>query len=246
MKVDRNLLREYSQYPNEYASAKVFIYLGRLFAWFFVKTRITPNQITWIWGGLMVLSALLYSTGEYYFGILGGVLWIIAYSLDYTDGIVARYKDKRSPRGKFLDMINHLTTYPLLMFCIGYGVYVGGSASWFRPEWFKDIYYVYFGILAGISLVLFMSVMSLYEEAKAGAECKYVSGKGSVSVEGKLFKNPDLFKKIMQFNPLIFTTMMIMLLVFAILDQMGLFIVLYGLGYASTITIRIILLYKDL
>ena len=246
MKVDKARVRELSQFPYEYASAQVFIRLGRLFSWFFIKTRITPNQITWFWGGLMLLSAFLYATGQYWLGILGGILWIVAYSLDYTDGIVARYKDQKSARGMYLDMINHLTTYPILMFCIGYGVYIDGGSSWFHPDWFEDIYYVFFGVVAGVSIVLFMSAMNLYEEAKAGSESKYAGGQGSSAVEGPLFKNPDLFKKIMQFNPLIFTTMMLMLLVFSVIDQMGIFIILYGLGYALTITFRVVMLYKDL
>ena len=246
MPLDEERFYECSRSVGGYASGKyVFAPLGRLFARMLMGTPITPNQITWFWGGLMVLSSILYATGEHIPCIIGGALWIIAYALDYTDGVIAKYKDQRSSRGAYLDMIVHRVTYPLLMFCIGYGVYRTGGSDLITFDWFKDIYYVFFGVSAGISISVFMDIMPLYERYKKG-ERTYEDGKGSKSVEGALFRNKDMFNRLMSLNPFVFTNMMLLLLVFAMFDQMGPFIILFGTGYAFFTIVRIMLMYIDL
>ena len=246
MPFDNVRFKECSVINDEYASGKyVFGTLGKLFARFLIRFPITPNQLTWFWGGLMVISSLLYSTGKWEFSILGGIIWIIAYSLDYSDGIIARYKNQKSSRGAYIDMIIHRVTYPLLMFCIGYGAYLDGGLPFFDFTWFKDVYYIFFGVAAGISMSVFMDITPLYEKYKVG-EKTFEDNKGSIGVEGNLVKNKDLFKKLMNFNPLVFTNMMIMLLVFACLDIMGWFIILYGIGYSLATVARILLVYVDL
>lgn len=246
MPLDKERIRELTRYPDEYFSGShIFGTLGRFFAIILLRTPITPNQITWFWGGLMVVSALLYSTGDYICCIVGGALWIVAYALDYTDGVVAKYKKQFSARGGYLDMVIHYTTYPLLMFCIGYGVYVSGGVSWITFDWFQDIWYIFFGLAAGVGIDIFMVSTLLYEKFREG-DGKFQDRRGSMGVEGNMFKNKGMFKLLMNFNPLVFTNMKIMLLVFAVINQMGLFIIVYGLGYAAAACARVLLLYKDL
>lgn len=235
-----------SDHSHEYFSGRyVFSNIGTFFARFLVRLPITPNQLTWFWGGLMVLSSLLFSTGKYELGIIAAVIWIAAYALDYSDGIIARYKGLRSPRGAFLDMIVHRLTYPMLMFCIGYGVCVSATGYYLPFDFLNGTVYICLGLAAGVSMLLFMDATPLYEKYKEG-DGNFEDRKGSMGVEGKSFKNQNLFKKLMNFNPLVFTNMMLMLLVFAALDAMSVFIILYGLGYSLATTGRILLLYKDL
>ena len=246
MALDEERFYQCSRCVGGYFTGKYFFgTLGRFFARILMGTPITPNQITWFWGGLMVISSILYATGDHVMCIIGGALWIVAYALDYTDGMIAKYKDQRSSRGAYLDMIIHRVTYPLLMFCIGYGAYRTGGSGLIDFEWFKDIYYIFFGVAAGISISVFMDIVPLYERYKKG-ERSYVDGKGSQSVEGALFKNKELFGKLMSFNPFVFTNMMILLLVFAIFDQMGLFIIFFGAGYTFFTLARAMLMYLDL
>ena len=120
-----------------------------------------------------------------------------------------------------------------------------GGLPFFDFTWFKDVYYIFFGVAAGISMSVFMDITPLYEKYKVG-EKTFEDNKGSIGVEGNLVKNKDLFKKLMNFNPLVFTNMMIMLLVFACLDIMGWFIILYGIGYSLATVARILLVYVDL
>ncbi len=222
-----------------------FTNIGKIFARLLLPTPITPNQLTWFWGGLMVVSALLYATGDYILGIIGGAVWIVAYGLDYSDGIIARYKDLKSARGKFLDMVIHRLTYPLLMFCIGYGVYRSPDLFSSYFDCIPATLYIILGVAAGISMNLFMDAAPLYEKYKVGDKT-FEDNRGSSGVEGKVFKNQKIFEFLMNFNPLVFTNMMLMLLVFAIFDAMSLFIVIYGLGYSLATSARILLLYRDL
>ena len=246
MQLDKERFYQCSRCPDDYVSGKYFFgTIGRFFARILIRTPFTPNQITWFWGGLMVISSLCYAVGEYWFSVTGGVLWIIAYSLDYTDGVVAKYKEKRSARGAYLDMIIHRVTYPLLMFCIGYGAFRAGDLGPFQFDWFKEIYFVFFGVAAGISMSVFMDITPLYEKYKVGDKT-FQDGHGSLTVEGNLFKNKKTFETLMNFNPLVFTNMMILLLVFALIDQMGLFIVVFGTGYSLATISRILIVYRDL
>lgn len=246
MAIDSKRFKESSSYPDEpYVAEHFFAYLGRLFAHLFVRTPLTPNQITWFWGGLMVLSGLLYSTGSYVPCILGGIIWVCAYGMDYTDGIIARYKDMKSAKGAYLDLVVHRVTYPILMFCIGWGVYVSGGVPWIDFFWFDDTFYIYLGLAAGVSMDVFMDLVPMYEKFKVG-EKTFEDRKGSTAVEGRLVKNQDIFKKLMNFNPLVFTNMMLMLPVFAILDLMGLFIIIYGVGYTLVTAARVVIMYRDL
>ena len=242
---EERFLASYVCEDSYFTNVQVFSRLGGLFARLFIALPITPNQITWLWGGLMIVSALLYSTGDYCYSIIGGLAWVIAYSMDYSDGTVARYKGLKSPRGGFLDKVIHHTTYPLLMFCIGYGAYKNGGGSVMEFfTWFQDIWFIFLGVLAGISIVVFLASTQFYEEFKP--ETEFDGDRGSLQVEGKLVKNKRLFKKLMNINPLVFTNMMLMLPVFAILGQMGLFIVFYGIGYAAVAIVRVLIYYRDL
>ena len=246
MRIDKGRLAQLSQYPDEpYTAEHIFAHIGSVFARIFLHLPFTPNQILWFWGGLMVLSSLLYSTGQYALCILGGVIWVCAYGMDYTDGIVARYRGQCSAKGAYLDLVVHRVTYPILMFCIGWGVYVSGGMSWLDVPWFDDTFYIYLGLAAGVSMDVFMDLAPLYEKFKVG-EKTFEDRKGSVAVEGRLVRNVDLFKRLMNFNPLVFSNMMLLLPVFAILDLMGLFIIIYGIGYTVATAVRVMIIYRDL
>ncbi len=77
--------------------------LSLLLTMVLMKTRITPNTITYavIFSGL--LCGLFYSTGNFW---VGSVFMFIAHMLDCTDGNLARAKKQFSPIGKWLDMFS--------------------------------------------------------------------------------------------------------------------------------------------
>lgn len=71
-----------------------------------VRTRITPNQVTFFEIMLFLISILLICTGYHFFMIIGAFLNIICVYLDYVDGDLARAKSMTSEFGKKLDAAN--------------------------------------------------------------------------------------------------------------------------------------------
>lgn len=234
-------VRKTSQY--EYGASKyVYTPLSRLFTRVLVKTPATPNQITVFWGLLMVVCSLTFILGDRLLGTLAGIGWVVAYALDYSDGDVARYKNMKSRRGPFQDLINHRTTYPLLMFCIGFGMYSTGRTEFLGisvdPEW-----YLFLGFLAGLGMILIMDLGDAYN--KVYPEGMIDSDRGSAAVEGEKVKR-HWVKVLMGLNPLLFTNMMILIPVFAAVDLMEVFIALYGICYPIAAFGRYVVLYRRL
>lgn len=241
--IDREKLygvRKTSEYDN--ASARyIFTPLSRALSLFVVRLPVTPNQVTIFWGLLMIASSLLLMSGDRILGTIGGIGWIIAYALDYTDGDIARYKDLRSRRGGFQDRVNHRTTYPLLMFCAGFGVWSIGGAGLLDIS-IDPAAYLILGFTAGLGMVMIVDLGANYNSCCP--EMALDRDKGSAAVEGKHFKNQKLFRVIMNLNPLTFTNMKILLPVFAVLNLMNVFVIFYGIFYPMAAFARYVMLYR--
>ena len=224
---------------DEYFTAKyVFVGLGKVFARILIRTPITPNQLTIFWGALMVVCSLAFVLHDYYISILAGIGWVVAYALDETDGMIARYKNMRSQRGKYYDMVNHRVTYPLMMFCIGFGVYRSGRDVLLgmpvNPLWF-----VILGFLAGLGMIIIMDLGECYN--KSYPEGAVDNDKGSRAVEGKNFDQKK-YLLLMNLNPLTFTNMLCLIPIFALLNLMHIFILFYGVMYVLGAVARYVVL----
>jgi len=249
--------------------------LSFLFTRILIRTNVTPNQVTWFWGLLMMISSLLFLFDSPILTVLGAIGWIVGFSLDCTDGEIARYKKKTSKRGLFLDLVNHSLTFPALFICLGIGVFfsgfghVGTSASGVIGYMADGIYpatgdfnSLFFGCLAGIAIVLVMIIPELYNSVQP--EEGLLRGR-SQAVEGQLFSRPGTYKLIRDFNPLTFMNLFFVLLGFAVLNLvhsigwlpfqpdilwihgwMPLFLFLYAMGYSAALAVRIIILYRRL
>ena len=243
MKIDKERLRschKTSEYEN--ASSKyIFTPLSYALTNILVRTPATPTQITIFWGLLMIVSSALFFFDNYWLNIAGGVGWVIAYALDYCDGDIARYKNLKSKRGMYQDLVNHRVTYPLLMFGIGFGQYFGGRTEFLGIE-FDPALYLIFGFLAGISMDIIMDLGDVYN--RSYPEKAIDSDEGSAAVEGGNVANKKLFRFIMNINPLTFTNMKILIPVFAILNLMDVFIIFYGIFYPVATFFRYINLYR--
>lgn len=240
MDVDKEKVREMiiSQTEEDFFIGKhVFAPLGYYFALLFLKTRITPNQITWLWGCMMVFSSLLLVFNNWYLNIITGITWICAYSMDYSDGCVARLTNRLSKRGAFLDYLNHTVSYFVLFMCAGIGVWHSGGCPYF--DILPNIVYIILGAIAalGIDLILLMPTLSrrANPDDNIGA---------SNDVEARSFGSMKKFYIFMTFNPMTFTNMMFLILVFAIIDQMWLFVLGYGVGYFIGAIERFVVLYR--
>ena len=176
----------------------LFIEFGFLFTRLFVKTRITPNQITLLWGILLIFSSVLFIFDNLWLHVAGAIGWIVACAMDNTDGQVARYKKMFSKRGLFLDKLNHSLTYPLLFFCIGLGQYMVSG----------EIYSLIFGFMAGTFMMLSLICEPLYALAM-----------GDSPKEMDRATAPTVFKKrLRSISPLFDRNLFLLILVATILD----------------------------
>ena len=200
-----------------------------------LKIRATPNAITAFWGLLMIVASIGFYFGDYILNILCGIAWVIAYALDCTDGPVARYTGLKSPRGDYLDGVNHRVSYPLLMFFIGYSAYAAGCKP-ILGFGFDPVAYLILGVAAGICMVLIIDLTNIYnrlmpEETIDGNE-------GSLGVEGKRFAGRKGVAALFMLNPVAFTNMIVLIPIFAALDRLDLFIIFYGIMYPLGAMVR--------
>lgn len=242
-KIDRDKLfgvRKTSEYEN--ASSKyIFTPLSRALSLAIVRLPITPNQLTIFWGLLMILSSILLMSGDRILCTVGGIGWVIAYALDYSDGDIARYKNMRSERGNYQDRVNHRTTYPILMFCAGFGVWACGGSGLFDLH-IDPVAYLILGFTAGLGMVMIIDLGANYNSCCP--EKTIERDEGSAAVEGKRFSNQRLFRLFMNLSPLTFTNMKILLPIFAILDLMNVFVIFYGIFYPLAAFARYVMLYR--
>ena len=96
--------------------------LGLIFSIPFIKLKMQPNHITNLMTAVGIISSIFFISGQYWWSIVGIVLWNVQLMLDLVDGNVARYFKKTSKKGVYLDAVSHTTAHPLLWFCIGFGL----------------------------------------------------------------------------------------------------------------------------
>lgn len=120
--------------------------------WLFVKTPITPNQITTlsIMFGLLGSLGVLYSNPWYW--VVGWIVIHLHLILDQCDGEVAYYKKNVTKFGYFFDEISHpiVNTFFFVMLMIGvYNIT-------------NDLLYLFFGAILVFSVSIYRMV-GLYE-----------------------------------------------------------------------------------
>jgi phosphatidylglycerophosphate synthase len=95
-------------------------FLSRPITRWFLRTPITPNQVTLLAGFLSILGALCFLPGGYWGPLLGALLLQFSAVLDCCDGEIARIKFMESPLGDVLDII--CDTIGTLAIFVGMGV----------------------------------------------------------------------------------------------------------------------------
>ena len=100
----------YGGYISKYLNRKVSEPVARLL----VKTRITPNQITWTAFSIAVLSFVSFIFG---YNIIAGLLVQLSSIVDGVDGGLARLKGMSSTFGGFLDLL--LDRYADMLIVLG-------------------------------------------------------------------------------------------------------------------------------
>ena len=91
----------------------------------FAATGLSPNVFTGIGLALAFVSSIIYGIGYEYSLILGGIALLVSGFFDIVDGQVARYTNKISKTGGFLDSVFDKIAEVAIFF----GILIGGYAE---------------------------------------------------------------------------------------------------------------------
>ncbi len=95
---------------------------GHLTRWF-LKTSLTPNQITLLSFTVGLIAGLFFWKGGYINGIAGALIFQFSAVLDCCDGEVARLKGMQSRLGQWLDMVCDNIVHVVLFLAIAGTIY---------------------------------------------------------------------------------------------------------------------------
>lgn len=91
-------------------------YISPIFTKFFLKTKITPNQLTICMILSGVTGAILFCIPMWILKIIGVIFIWLWFIFDHCDGEVARIKKQFSKFGKEIDYCAHVINHPLFAF----------------------------------------------------------------------------------------------------------------------------------
>lgn len=89
-----------------------------------LKTKIIPNQVSYLEIFLLLLSGILIATGNHLLMIIGVMTILICIYLDYVDGDLARAKDMVTKRGELLDLTAFYTSQTVSILSPVIAVYI--------------------------------------------------------------------------------------------------------------------------
>jgi hypothetical protein len=121
-----------AQLTSEPIVYKICRLISKYLSYVFIRLGIHPNVITFLWILPIVASSYIYS-----FGLTVGArmstfaLIFLGYTLDCSDGEVARITGKKSKLGGYLDTINHWLSGPLLIWGISLGQFKDSHNSFY-------------------------------------------------------------------------------------------------------------------
>jgi phosphatidylglycerophosphate synthase len=123
-----------------------------------LRTRITPDGVTW----LMIAAGLLAAAALTLPGVWGPLLAValiqLQILLDCSDGELARWLERRSPLGVYLDRIGHWLTEAALP--VGLGIHADGG-------WDSIGTYTTLGLLIAVLVLLVKGESALVTVARA-------------------------------------------------------------------------------
>ncbi len=90
---------------------------------YLAKTAITPVQVSIVSFLVSIVAGFCFSLGVYFYTVIGAVLVQLSFILDMCDGELARYKNKCSKFGAWLDRIFDRLSEFSIFFGICMGVY---------------------------------------------------------------------------------------------------------------------------
>ena len=179
-------------------SRKISIYI----TWILLHTNISANQVSILMIIVGWIACMFFAVGTILFFIFGAFTLQVFWLLDNADGEIAVYKKETSLTGIYLDVISHYLVHPLVMLCIGVGMY--------RSTY--NFIYIYIGGIAGFSnllldllqhaksYVMFGNLLK-YQNSTFSDNAKKNKGQGhaKLSILGWILKQYCLYPGVMNF-----------------------------------------------
>lgn len=85
--------------------AMFFSNLSLRISYLLIRTSVTPNQVTLLSTIIGLIGAATILSANYWFRILGIIIWFVGYILDFCDGEIARYRSMQSEFGHWFDEV---------------------------------------------------------------------------------------------------------------------------------------------
>ena len=124
---------------------KISIYI----TWFFLHTKITANQVTIISVIMALVATVLLAFPQPWIALCGMLCFIIYHFLDKVDGELARYYQKFSITGVYLDELGHNICFAGIF--VGLGLHL----AWQEPA--SSIYILIAAMIGALSMVMIRS-----------------------------------------------------------------------------------------
>ena len=126
-------------------------FISRQLTRLFLKTSLTPNQITFLSLLIGLGSAWCFYHGTFFSGITGALLLLVSAWIDCTDGEIARLKFMETSWGARFDIFCDNIVHFFVFFSIGMGLFFATG---------NPLYILYGGLAIFGSLVAFMILSS--------------------------------------------------------------------------------------
>ena len=127
-----------------------------------LPTGVTPNGVTWLMIAVGVLGAVALPLG----GLLGPILCVVAMQLqillDCSDGEVARWRQRFSPAGIYLDRVGHYLTEAAIPVALGLR-----ADGWSLSDPFDVDGWTVLGLLVAVLVLLNKAFTDLVHVARA-------------------------------------------------------------------------------
>ena len=148
---EERLLKSVSLSNDSVMDRLVTRFISRQLNRLFLKTSLTPNEITFLSLLIGLGSAWCFYQGIFFSGITGALLLLLSAWVDCTDGEIARLKFMETPWGARFDICCDNLVHFFVFFSIGMGLFFATG---------NPLYILYGGLAIFGSLVAFMILSS--------------------------------------------------------------------------------------
>jgi choline kinase len=206
------------------------IFLTRLF----IRTSITPNQVT-VLSVLVFMSGMsLFATESYLAHLVGVCIVYFSIILDGCDGEIARLKGNKSGVGGiYTEPVSHDIQYGFMFFPISLGVY-------FLTQ---NPLFIYVGFVAVVAKLLNRFLIVRFDQVQLYRKLAENPGWRPIKQRVEFNKNPPWYHKLYRFlNRNFFGSvgLMIPLTLFALLNRMDIFLWCFAIFFVGSFSLHFI------